>query len=205
MPFRSPPKRARTPSSRAFRANFSRCNGTVTHSTSRGPQLHWPGRPRFATKPSAGVRAPTEQFHLEVKLDMAAEWARVPAYAEALTRTAGPAALSQLLGDLARAGDQGTVPWSSPFRSMDEALAHTATRCTARRKINGTESLVHGWDLARVEGSMSPCGFRQMLDRFTARRPWSSQRIDADRSASQMTPSDPFTPINSSKAEASSS
>lgn len=38
------------------------------------------------------------QFHLEVSAGMAEEWARVPAYAEALERTHGPGALERLLG-----------------------------------------------------------------------------------------------------------
>ena len=42
------------------------------------------------------------QFHLEVSNEMAAEWARVPAYAEALERVLGPGSLPRLLDALAR-------------------------------------------------------------------------------------------------------
>jgi len=39
------------------------------------------------------------QFHLEVSASIAAEWARVPAYAEALERTGGAGALPRLLAE----------------------------------------------------------------------------------------------------------
>jgi hypothetical protein len=39
------------------------------------------------------------QFHLEVSASIAAEWARVPAYAEALERTRGAGALPRLLAE----------------------------------------------------------------------------------------------------------
>ncbi|HEY3069685.1 MAG TPA: type 1 glutamine amidotransferase [Gaiellaceae bacterium] len=39
------------------------------------------------------------QFHLEVSASMAAEWARVPAYADALEQTRGAGALTRLLAD----------------------------------------------------------------------------------------------------------
>jgi GMP synthase (glutamine-hydrolysing) len=42
------------------------------------------------------------QFHLEVSTEMAAEWAGVPAYAEALERMLGPGSLERLTDDLAR-------------------------------------------------------------------------------------------------------
>jgi GMP synthase-like glutamine amidotransferase len=40
------------------------------------------------------------QFHLEVSRELAREWARVPAYAEALDRVVGPGALDRLLAEL---------------------------------------------------------------------------------------------------------
>ncbi|MGI8420989.1 MAG: type 1 glutamine amidotransferase, partial [Gaiellaceae bacterium] len=46
-----------------------------------------------------GRRAYGVQFHLEVSREMAEEWARVPAYAEALERVLGPGSL--LLDELA--------------------------------------------------------------------------------------------------------
>jgi GMP synthase-like glutamine amidotransferase len=47
-----------------------------------------------------GQRAYGLQFHLEVSSALAAEWAAVPAYAEALERTLGPGALPRLVHDL---------------------------------------------------------------------------------------------------------
>ena len=40
------------------------------------------------------------QFHLEVSREMAAEWAEVPAYAQALDRVLEPGSLPRLIGDL---------------------------------------------------------------------------------------------------------
>jgi GMP synthase-like glutamine amidotransferase len=42
------------------------------------------------------------QFHIEVPLELATEWAGVPAYAESLESTLGPGALDELLADVAR-------------------------------------------------------------------------------------------------------
>jgi GMP synthase (glutamine-hydrolysing) len=42
------------------------------------------------------------QFHIEVPLELATEWAEVPAYAESLESTLGPGALDELLADVAR-------------------------------------------------------------------------------------------------------
>ncbi len=44
-----------------------------------------------------GAKAYGVQFHLEVRTDMAEEWARVPAYAEYLERVLGPGSLPRLL------------------------------------------------------------------------------------------------------------
>jgi GMP synthase (glutamine-hydrolysing) len=49
------------------------------------------------------------QFHLEVSTQMAAEWAAVPAYAEALERMLGPGSLERLADELGRrAGEMRT-------------------------------------------------------------------------------------------------
>jgi len=49
------------------------------------------------------------QFHLEVSTEMAAEWADVPAYAEALERMLGPGSLERLTDELGRrAGEMRT-------------------------------------------------------------------------------------------------
>jgi GMP synthase-like glutamine amidotransferase len=45
------------------------------------------------------------QFHLEVSVEMASEWAEVPAYAEALERVLGPSAVGDLLGAIGRHAD----------------------------------------------------------------------------------------------------
>jgi len=47
-----------------------------------------------------GPRAYAVQFHLEVTAAMAAEWARVPAYEQALEQTLGPGSFASLLEDL---------------------------------------------------------------------------------------------------------
>jgi GMP synthase (glutamine-hydrolysing) len=49
-----------------------------------------------------GQRAYGLQFHLEVSTEMAAEWAEVPAYAQALERILGPGSFERLDDDLAR-------------------------------------------------------------------------------------------------------
>ena len=49
------------------------------------------------------------QFHIEVPLELATEWAGVPAYAESLESTLGPGALDELLADVAR-NENVTVP-----------------------------------------------------------------------------------------------
>ena len=49
------------------------------------------------------------QFHLELSREMAAEWTRVPAYADALERVLGPGSATELVDQLAvRADDLGT-------------------------------------------------------------------------------------------------
>ena len=52
-----------------------------------------------------GARAYGVQFHLEVSIEMAREWATVPAYEESLERVQGPGALPRLIGDLEQAAD----------------------------------------------------------------------------------------------------
>jgi GMP synthase (glutamine-hydrolysing) len=46
------------------------------------------------------------QFHLELSREMAAEWTRVPAYADALTRVLGPGSATALVDQLAAHADQ---------------------------------------------------------------------------------------------------
>ena len=46
------------------------------------------------------------QFHLELSREMAAEWAGVPAYAEALTQVLGPGAETALVDELAAHADE---------------------------------------------------------------------------------------------------
>jgi len=46
------------------------------------------------------------QFHLELSREMAAEWAEVPAYAEALTQVLGPGAETALVDELAAHADE---------------------------------------------------------------------------------------------------
>lgn len=53
-----------------------------------------------------GSRAYGVQFHLEVSVEMAREWAEVPAYAESLDRVLGPGSLPRLITELeARSGE----------------------------------------------------------------------------------------------------
>jgi GMP synthase-like glutamine amidotransferase len=47
-----------------------------------------------------GSRAYGIQFHIEVSVEMAQEWAGVPAYSEYLDRVLGPGALPKLVGEL---------------------------------------------------------------------------------------------------------
>jgi GMP synthase-like glutamine amidotransferase len=76
------------------------------------PTLQWhsdsfdlpPGAVGLASSPAyanqafrVGESAYAVQFHLEVTSEMAAEWASVPAYADALERVRGPGALDELL------------------------------------------------------------------------------------------------------------
>ncbi|HKO75322.1 MAG TPA: hypothetical protein VJU01_08410 [Gaiellaceae bacterium] len=49
------------------------------------------------------------QFHLELSREMAAEWAGVPAYAEALTQVLGPGAETALVDELGADDRQLTV------------------------------------------------------------------------------------------------
>jgi GMP synthase (glutamine-hydrolysing) len=53
-----------------------------------------------------GRSAYAVQFHLELSREMAAEWADVPAYAEALTRVLGPGAETALVDELATHADE---------------------------------------------------------------------------------------------------
>jgi GMP synthase (glutamine-hydrolysing) len=60
---------------------------------------------RSPAYPNQGFRVGSAygvQFHLEVSASIAADWARVPAYAEALERTQGAGALPRLLAEFGR-------------------------------------------------------------------------------------------------------
>ena len=67
------------------------------------------------------------QFHLEVPLELATEWAGVPAYAKSLESTLGPGALDQLLADVAEHVDV-TVPLARDLfgRWLEDVLAPAA-------------------------------------------------------------------------------
>ena len=82
----------------------------------RVPTLQWhsdtfdlpPGAERLAGSPAYpnqafrwGDAVYAVQFHIEVTESMAAEWAAVPAYAQALEAVRGPGALDALLADFA--------------------------------------------------------------------------------------------------------
>jgi GMP synthase (glutamine-hydrolysing) len=53
-----------------------------------------------------GASAYGVQFHLELSREMAEEWARVPAYAEALTQVLGPGSATELVEQLAAHADE---------------------------------------------------------------------------------------------------
>jgi GMP synthase-like glutamine amidotransferase len=59
------------------------------------------GSPVYPNQAFRFGRAYGVQFHLEVSVSMAKEWARVPAYAEYLDRVLGPGSLPRLIRDVA--------------------------------------------------------------------------------------------------------
>ena len=87
------------------------------------PTLQWHGDsfdlPEGATLLASSAAYPSQafrvgrsyglQFHLEVSLRLASEWAEVPAYADSLEATLGPGALDRLLAEV-KAHEDVTVP-----------------------------------------------------------------------------------------------
>jgi GMP synthase-like glutamine amidotransferase len=59
------------------------------------------GSPAYPNQAFRLGRAYGMQFHLEVSVSMAEDWARVPAYAEYLDRVLGPGSLPRLIQDVA--------------------------------------------------------------------------------------------------------
>lgn len=72
-----------------------------------------PGAQCLATSPACavqamrwGTRAYSVQFHIEIEPETVADWARIPAYADALNRAAGPGAVERLEADCAARMDE---------------------------------------------------------------------------------------------------
>ena len=63
------------------------------------------GSPAYPNQAFRVRKAYGVQFHLEVSVEMAREWAEVPEYAESLERVLGPGALDRLIEDLASDAD----------------------------------------------------------------------------------------------------
>jgi GMP synthase-like glutamine amidotransferase len=63
------------------------------------------GSPAYPNQAFRAQRAYGVQFHLEVSVEMAREWADVPAYAASLERVLGPGALEDLIERLAAHAD----------------------------------------------------------------------------------------------------
>jgi GMP synthase (glutamine-hydrolysing) len=63
--------------------------------------------PAYANQAFVYRRAYGLQFHLEVSLELAAEWGQVPAYAHSLEQHMGPGALPRLLDDVEAAAAEG--------------------------------------------------------------------------------------------------
>jgi GMP synthase (glutamine-hydrolysing) len=85
-------------------------------------------------------RAYGMQFHLEVSPSLAAEWARVPAYAEALERLNGPGALDRLVKDLEERSSEITPLARRLFSYwLDEVVPVETTQLKAV-KLGGIES-----------------------------------------------------------------
>jgi GMP synthase (glutamine-hydrolysing) len=67
------------------------------------------------------------QFHLEVSVEMAREWAEVPEYAESLERVLGPGALDHLIEELASDADAMAGHARALFeRWLDQVVVPTA-------------------------------------------------------------------------------
>jgi GMP synthase (glutamine-hydrolysing) len=90
-----------------------------------------------------GRRAYGVQFHLEVSREMAAEWADVPSYADALARVLGPGSVTALVDELAARAEELLVHgrqmfehWIDLFSPADTpgALDHERARAATRRR-----------------------------------------------------------------------
>ena len=74
-------------------------------------------------------RAYGVQFHVEVSAEMAAEWARVPAYRDQLERVQGPGALDRLLADF----DEARPAMLEHARGMFERFVDAVVAAPALR------------------------------------------------------------------------
>ncbi len=72
-------------------------------------------------------RAYGVQFHLEVSLDMADAWAKVPAYAEYLDRVLGPGSLPPLIDELRRRGPEMLDHGRALFGNWLDTMVGTRT------------------------------------------------------------------------------
>jgi GMP synthase-like glutamine amidotransferase len=111
------------------------------HAPSSFPTLQWHGDsfdlPDGATLLASSPAYPHQafrvgrsyglQFHIEVSLELATEWAGVPAYAQSLESTLGPGALDRLLADVAENAET-TVPLAHDLfgRWLEDVLAPAA-------------------------------------------------------------------------------
>ena len=80
------------------------------------------------------------QFHIEVSLAMAREWAAVPAYAASLERTEGPGALPRLIAQV-EAAEQGMLSVARDLfaRWYEVATQHAADRATQATAYGGLD------------------------------------------------------------------
>ena len=65
-----------------------------------------------------GRSAYAVQFHLEVSREMAEEWARVPAYANALAEVLGPGAATALVDQLAARAEEMLAHGRAAVRAL---------------------------------------------------------------------------------------
>lgn len=107
----------------------------------RFPCLQWhsaevtrmpPGAQCLATSPDCavqamrwGTRAYSVQFHIEIDLDTVTDWAAIPAYAEALTRAAGPGALERLDAECAARMSEFNAMAERMYLNWLQTAAHT--------------------------------------------------------------------------------
>lgn len=106
----------------------------------RFPCLQWhsaevtqmpPGAQCLATSPACavqamrwGTRAHSVQFHIEIEPETVADWAAIPAYAEALDRAAGPDALERLDADCAARMDDFNTMAERMYLNWLQTAAH---------------------------------------------------------------------------------